>query len=58
MCDFCKKNENIDSGINNLKIRIKNNILDMIYYAYSCDSSFEVEIPINYCMICGEKLSN
>ena len=58
-CNYCQKQERIPHAF--LKISInhdlkENNYLEIDYDAYSCDSSFEEIIYINYCPICGRKL--
>jgi hypothetical protein len=54
MCNVCQGREDI--GKHNLDIYIIKNILSIDYDAYSSDSSFEEELEINYCPICGRKL--
>lgn len=46
-----------DSLSNNLDMIIKKNILNLSYNAYSVDSSFYEDIEINFCPMCGKKLS-
>ena len=46
-----------DSIADSLDAIIKGDILDLSYSAYSCDSSFYEEIKINFCPMCGKKLS-
>ena len=52
-CAFCSNKENIS---NYLKLSIKEKILNIEYNAYSCDSSFNESIKINFCPMCGRKL--
>lgn len=69
MCDFCSRkmpkdwgritsekafeNESLASSLDAI---IKDGILILDYDAYSCDSSFNEEIKINFCPMCGKKL--
>jgi hypothetical protein len=43
-------------GFGSVSCIITGNNLNMGYSAYSCDSSFEDDITINFCMFCGRKL--
>jgi len=58
MCNFCKKEERLDTEWNCLRVQIVGNNLEIGYDAYSTDSSFSTEVQIKYCMMCGEKLNN
>ena len=54
MCNICEENELLDAEY--LEIKIEGNKLRLDYDAYSCDSSFNEEIEIKFCMSCGRKL--
>ena len=54
MCNICEGNELLDAEC--LEIKIEGNKLKLDYDAYSCDSSFNEEIEIKFCMNCGRKL--
>lgn len=54
MCNICEENELMDSEL--LEVRIVGNKLKLDYDAYSCDSSFNEEIEVKFCMNCGRKL--
>ena len=58
MCNFCKKEERLDTEWNCLRVQIVGNKLEIGYDAYSTDSSFSTEVEIKYCMMCGKKLNN
>jgi hypothetical protein len=45
-------------GQGGLEMTIVKNILKIGYDAYSCDSSFDEELEINYCPFCGRNLKN
>jgi len=57
MCDFCGSNRNVpeieDSEYVVMTLDGDNMKLD--YDAYSCDSSFNESIKINFCPYCGQK---
>jgi hypothetical protein len=36
----------------------KTNKIEFSYSAYSCDSSFDSKLKINYCPFCGRELTN
>lgn len=61
MCDFCSKPK-VRSSIENesltsvFTLRIEGNKLVCIYNAYSVDSSFDEEIYISFCPMCGKSL--
>lgn len=47
----------IENSIGNcLNVRVEENCLNIEYSAYSCDSSFYIDIPIKYCPMCGREL--
>jgi hypothetical protein len=52
MCDSCKK----DIGMDDFSLTIEGNELIADYDAYSCDSSFNEKVTINFCPMCGKKL--
>ena len=54
MCNICEGNELLDAEC--LEIKIEGNKLKLDYDAYSCDSSFNEDIEIKFCMNCGRKL--
>jgi len=53
----CETNAELDAEFSSLKLIINGNSLELTYDAYSCDSSFDTSIHINYCPICGKKLN-
>lgn len=66
MCKFCdnkdKKgksvpNEDLNLEITCLTVNINGNQLGIGYDAYSCDSSFSIDITINFCPMCGKDLN-
>lgn len=57
MCNFCEKSQRLDTEWDCLRIQIVDNNLEIGYDAYSTDSSFGTEVKINYCMMCGKKLT-
>ena len=64
-CEYCgDKKELIDFNEDDWRfggspeIKIIENRLNVNYDAYSGDSSFEREYEINYCPMCGKKLSD
>ncbi|MEB9013980.1 hypothetical protein P4H82_27815 [Bacillus cereus] len=59
MCKYCKtdgyhRTELIEAEW--IDIRIEGNKLSLDYQAYSCDSSFEEGVKINFCPMCGKEL--
>ncbi len=59
MCNFCKPKEEIkkkESLSLILEMILVDKDLKLTYDAYSCDSSFQEYIEINYCPMCGKKL--
>ena len=63
-CEYCgDKKELVDFNDGDWRfggspeIKIIGSCLDVNYDAYSGDSSFEREYKINYCPMCGRKLS-
>lgn len=52
-CAFCGNKENFSKW---LHLYMDGNKLHISYEAYSCDSSFDETITLNYCPICGRKL--
>lgn len=70
MCDFCskkkpkeynafdnKKEFTNDSMTDVFKSIIKGNVLTFCYDAYSADSSFDEDVDIKYCPMCGRSLN-
>ena len=68
MCKFCENkdkkgkeipNEELDLPMVNAVIYKHNNetLLDISYDAYSNDSSFDIDMVINFCPICGRNLN-
>ena len=55
-CSTCRDAEIMNTSFSNLEIKITDGYLHIGYDAYSCDSSFNEKIRINYCPICGKKL--
>lgn len=39
-----------------IEIKVIGNKLNLDYSAYSCDSSFEEAVTINFCPMCGKQL--
>ncbi|ANY29302.1 hypothetical protein [Bacillus phage PK16] len=59
MCKYCEtdgyhRTELIEAEC--IDIRVVGNKLNLDYAAYSCDSSFEEDVKINFCPMCGQKL--
>lgn len=54
MCKYCSGKKELDSDW--LCLSIYGNKLELHYNAYSSDSSFDEQIPIKYCPMCGKKL--
>ncbi len=54
MCNLCEK----DIGFEDFSLYVEDDELVADYNAYSCDSSFNERVKINYCPMCGEKLNN
>jgi hypothetical protein len=57
MCDFCEKDERLDTEWHCLTVKIEGTRLSIDYDAYSSDSSFITDVPINYCPMCGKELN-
>ncbi|QFP93474.1 UNVERIFIED_ORG: hypothetical protein Xoosp15_209 [Xanthomonas phage Xoo-sp15] len=60
MCKYCEtdgihRTERIESDW--LELRVEGNKLNMYYQAYSGDSSFEEDVKINFCPMCGQELT-
>lgn len=55
MCPYCK-GKCIDSEYIDIRIDSNNKTMTIDYDAYSCDSSFNIDVKINYCPMCGRKL--
>jgi hypothetical protein len=55
MCDFCEHKE--DLGFDWVGAKIRGSALELDYSAYSVDSSFEDELKINYCPMCGRLIN-
>lgn len=53
-CEYCEKQKDISNDW--VELKVINGHLDINYDAYSLDSSFETEIKITHCPMCGEKL--
>jgi hypothetical protein len=58
MCNTCDKSERLDTEWDCLRVQVVGNNLEIGYDAYSSDSSFSTAIVINYCPICGEKITS
>ena len=65
MCNFCnnkdKKGNSIPNetlGLEYVVAKINGNQLEIGYSAYSNDSSFDIDMEINFCPICGRNLNN
>ena len=58
MCNFCEKFENENLPIDYIKARIQGKTLTIGYDAYSTDSSFDAEMLIEFCPMCGSKLKD
>lgn len=58
MCKICENNEELNTSIRVLKLKIHGNHLGIYYDAYSCDSDIYEDnlLDINYCPICGKRL--
>jgi len=64
MCKFCdnkdKKGKSIPNeelGLEYVNVIINGNQLMIGYDAYSCDSSFSIDMTINFCPMCGRNLN-
>lgn len=58
MCIYCEKFENSLLPIGNVDAKIKGKTLILSYDAYSVDSSFDSEMEIDFCPMCGSKLKD
>lgn len=56
MCNFCDKLENENLPIDYVKAKIQGKKLTIGYDAYSTDSSFDAELFIEFCPMCGSRL--
>lgn len=54
MCIHCEEEKGFDSDF--ITMWIEQGSIYVNYSAYSNDSSFEEQIKINYCPMCGKKL--
>lgn len=54
MCSYCKEGNELESECATYYIHDKKLIIN--YRAYSGDSSFEEEIEIKFCPMCGSEL--
>ena len=59
MCKYCEDNVPLvireDNGVN--VIRIDQEAIDLLLIPYSEDNGIHTNIPIEYCPLCGRKLS-
>ncbi|AGY46731.1 hypothetical protein BigBertha_223 [Bacillus phage BigBertha] len=59
MCKYCEITELHNAEpieAEWIEIKVIGNTLNLDYSAYSCDSSFEEAVKINFCPICGKEL--
>jgi len=59
MCKYCeavelRNAESIEAEW--IEIKVIGDKLNLDYSAYSCDSSFEEAVKINFCPMCGKEL--
>lgn len=58
MCKYCKSQTKLETEDTSLKVKVQNSMLTLEYEAYSVDSSFDIDIKIKYCPMCGIKLES
>ncbi|ASR79643.1 hypothetical protein KAMFAM_239 [Bacillus phage Kamfam] len=59
MCKYCENTELHNAEpieAEWIELKVIGDKLNLDYQAYSCDSSFEEAVKINFCPMCGKKL--